>query len=322
MKGRCTSIYLHWRFRKQVTNSMDLPLVSVVMPSFNQAQYIRTSIESVLQQNYPSLELIVADGGSSDDSVHILEQLSRNDCRVRWFSRRDRGPAHALNDAMALVRGTTIGWLNSDDLYATGAISRAMAALLEQPNLLMVYGNGQHIDGNGGMLGHYPSLPPSATLQRFAQGCYICQPTMFFQRSARVLLGQLNENLKAAFDFEYWLRAFSSFPDRIGFIDDIQAYSRLHEDCITLRMRKTVALEGMQVLARYLGHAPKEWFLTYVDEAFQQSSTDSNNELLREEILIALEVAQTYVATDHKQALRTAVENRIQAKMRASHQYE
>ncbi len=89
---------------------------------------------------------------------------------------------------------------------------------------------------------------------------------MFFRRTQFILLGRLDEDLKTAFDFDYWLRAFSRFPGRIGFVDSAQAFSRLHESCITLRMRRTVALESMSVIARHMGAAPPHWLLSYISE--------------------------------------------------------
>jgi hypothetical protein len=130
----------------------------------------------------------------------------------------------------------------------------------------MVYGQGQHVNAEGKYLSDYPTLPPTTSVKQFSEGCFICQPTVFFKRTMPLLLGQLDESLKTAFDFDYWLRAFIAFQARIGFVDEVQAYSRLHEDCITMKMRQVVMLEGMQLLAKYLGSAPKEWFLTYVDE--------------------------------------------------------
>ena len=250
---------------------IDRPLVSVVMPSMNQPEFINDAITSVLSQDYPNIELIVADGGSHKATLDILASRQQQDRRLRYFSRGDRGPAHALNDAMDKVRGTVIGWLNSDDLYTPGAVSRAMKVLAKEPQLLMVYGQGQHIDEHGKYIGTYPTLPPSTPVNKFTEGCFICQPTMFFRRSARVMLGTLDEKLKAAFDFEYWLRAFCAFPDRIGYVENVQAMSRLHNGCITIRMRRTVALEGMEVLTRHLGAAPKEWILTYADELLAQN---------------------------------------------------
>ena len=242
------------------------PMVSVVMPSFNQAQFIEQAINSVLNQSYQKIELIVADGGSDDGTIEILKQKQFMDNRLRWFSQKDNGPAHAINNALSKVRGTIIGWLNSDDFYALESIQRAVNAFSNDLSLLMIYGQGQYVDSNNCFLNTYPTLPPSTAISKFSEGCFICQPTVFFKRPMYLLLGKLDENLKTAFDFDYWLRAFSLFQSRIGFVDEVQAYSRLHEDCITMKMRQVVILEGMQLLAKYLGSAPKEWFLTYVEE--------------------------------------------------------
>ena len=236
------------------------------MPTLNQAGFINAAIDSVLGQDYPSIELIVADGGSTDGTLELLKNRQAIDSRLRWFSQPDNGPAEAINNALSNARGTIIGWLNSDDLYAPGAITRAVNCLQLNARLLMVYGLGQHVNGEGRYLSDYPTLPPTTSVKQFSEGCFICQPTVFFRRTMPLLLGQLDESLKTAFDFDYWLRAFIAFQARIGFVNEVQAYSRLHEDCITLRMRRTVTLEGMQLLAKYLGYAPKEWLLTYVDE--------------------------------------------------------
>lgn len=242
------------------------PLVSVVMPSLNQGRFIETAIDSVLCQGYSHVELIVADGASTDDTVHRLARHAQADRRLRWFSEPDTGPADALNKALARVRGTVIGWLNADDLYAPGAINRAVNAFEENSHWLMVYGHGEHVDVDGQVTGRYPTLPPQTPYLTFAEGCFICQPTVFFKRTMVVLLGNLDESLKTAFDFDYWLRAFSFFPERIGFVEVVQASSRLHDGCITLRNRRRVMLEGMQLLSARLGVSPQHWVLTYADE--------------------------------------------------------
>lgn len=246
-----------------------MPLVSVVMPSFNQVEFIAAAVDSVLSQAYPSIELIVVDGGSSDGTQAILAERAAADGRLRWRSQPDEGPADALNWGFSQVRGTVIGWLNSDDLYAPAAIERAVAELLRNEKLLMVYGHGEHVGADGQLIGRYPTLLPAGEIDRFNEGCFICQPTVFFKRTLWVVLGGLDLGLKAAFDFDYWLRVFAAFPERIGFVDAVQAYSRLHDGCITMRMRRTVAVEGVKVLARHLGHAPIHWLLTYRDELLQ-----------------------------------------------------
>ena len=276
------------------------PLVSVIMPTLNQFDFIATAIDSVLGQDYPNIELIVADGGSVDGTVDFLIFKQAEDRRLRWLSEPDTGPAEALNKALRLARGTIIGWLNSDDLYTVGAITRVANSFLARPHCLMMYGHGEHIDEQGSVIDRYPTLPSETSIDEFADGCFICQPTVFFKRSMTVLLGPLDERLKTAFDFDYWLRAFTKLPGRIGFVDAVQAYSRLHEDCITLRMRRTVALEGIQVLARHLGHAPLHWLLTYADELSSEAAAQNmpSSELHRQLLELLDEVVPLFPSSE------------------------
>ena len=282
------------------------PLVSVVMPSFNQAQFIDASIASVLNQSYPRLELIVADGGSTDGTQATLARWQAADARVRWVSEPDQGPADAVNKALALARGTYVGWLNSDDLYTAGALTRALEKLTDATGYMMVYGRAEHVDADGRFLHAYPDLPPEAGLARFADGCFICQPTVFFRRSMWLLLGKLDRSLETAFDFDYWLRAFRAFPGRIGFVDAVQAQSRLHEACITRKMRRSVALEGARLLHQHLGRAPQHWILTHMDEARTSGTPE-----LAAYLQALVEDARPYFAAADIQALRAAAEQAV-----------
>jgi len=266
------------------------------MPSFNQAEFIEASIASVLDQGYSRLELIVADGGSTDGTVEILKRIQARDNRLRWVSEPDKGPANAINKALGRVRGTLIGWLNSDDLYTPGAVARAVAALTGPEKYALVYGHGMHVDAQGNELSRYPTLPPQTPYSRFANGCFICQPTLFFTRTAHHLLGPLDENIKTAFDFEYWLRAFKAFAGRIGFINDVQACSRLHDNCITLNMRYWVAIEGLQVLHRHMGTAPGHWLLTYFSELIEGGGIPPKGKTLPEHTQITLQAASAYLS--------------------------
>lgn len=243
-----------------------MPLVSVIMPSFNQRGFIAEALDSVFSQDYPSVEVFVADGASTDGTPAYLAERSARDPRLRWLSEPDTGPAQALNRALSKARGTVIGWLNSDDMYTSGAISRAVAAFEANPEWLMAYGHGEHVDIDGKLIAPYPTQKPEGPLERFADGCFICQPTAFFLRSLPVLIGPIDESFRASFDFDYWVRAFSAFPERIGFVDAVQAKSRLHEGGITARQRRDVAIEGMRIATCICGHAPSHWFSTYCEE--------------------------------------------------------
>lgn len=246
---------------------MPLPLVSVVMPSLNQAPFLEVAVRSVLAQSYENVELVVADGQSTDGTLELLVQLQQEfGGRLRWVSQQDTGPAQAINTAIALAHGDIIGWLNSDDLYAEDAIAQAVDQFSKQPNYQMVYGLAQHIDASGNVLDTYPTRPPTTPLDAFAEGSFICQPTVFMRRGALALVGALDENIKTAFDFELWMRFFKRFPHQIGMVRRMQAYSRLHAGCLTQRQRRQVAVEGMKVLSQHLNLVPPHWFWTHLDE--------------------------------------------------------
>jgi glycosyltransferase involved in cell wall biosynthesis len=246
------------------------PLVSIVMPSFNQASFIAAAVQSVLLQSFANLELIVADGGSTDGTLQELERLSRESGgRLRWYSEHDDGAADAINKALKLARGDYIGWLNTDDLYADGAVQRAIQYFAQHPEIIMVYGAGEHIDETGASKGAYPTIPPPLQAETLRNSCPICQPTVFFRREMLAQIGMLDTSLSASFDYDMWIRVFKRYPYRIGYIDAIQAYSRLHAACKTLRKRRDVALESMRVTSRGLGSASALWFYTWLDEFFR-----------------------------------------------------
>jgi len=280
------------------------PLVSIVMPSLNQAEFIPQAVASVLEQSWRNLELIVADGGSTDGSLQWLRERQASDGRLRVYSGPDTGPAQALNQALQRARGTVIGWLNSDDVYLPGAVDRAVQAFRQHPEWLMVYGHGQHIDAGGKVIELYPSKPADTPAAEFEFGCFICQPSVFFQRSLYVLLGRLDECLKTAFDFDYWLRAFTRVPERIGFIDALQARSRLHAECITLRLRSRATAEGMLCIKRHLGVVAPHWAAAYLNGLADQGL---EREALVQQHAQLLQELDTIVTADELTVLQQAI---------------
>lgn len=251
------------------------PLVSVLMPSFNQGRFIEESLLSIVQQGYPALEVLVMDAQSTDNTADVVAKLQTQHPEIRFISQPDDGPADALNKGLELSRGVVIGWLNSDDLYNTDCILQAVSRLMEDDQVLMVYGNAQHIDENGEILGDYPTVPPSRVQLNQNTGCFICQPTVFFKHTMSTMLGPFDQELKTAFDFDYWMRAFTHFDHRIDHISQYWAKSRLHKNCITLKQRRQVLFESMKTVAHYTGVCSGKWLGTYWQEV---SSTIDNPE--------------------------------------------
>ena len=169
----------------------DAPLVTVVTPSFNHGRFMRETIESVLTQSYPRIEYLVMDGGSTDETVKILESYGD---RVAWVSERDRGQTDAINKGWRRGRGAILAYLNSDDTYLPGAVEKAVAGLRAHPDAGAVYGEGYHVDESGRVIERYPTEPFDLT--RLPQTCFICQPTVFLRRELVERVGYLDESLR------------------------------------------------------------------------------------------------------------------------------
>ena len=125
----------------------NLPLVSIITPSYNQVDYLEETIRSVLEQDYPNIEYLVVDGGSLDGSADIIRKYTD---RIDWWtSEPDKGQADALNKGMARAKGEFVAWLNSDDIYRPGAVRRAVDVLQSNLDLGMVYSKLDSIDRTG-----------------------------------------------------------------------------------------------------------------------------------------------------------------------------
>ena len=244
------------------------PCVSVLMPCRNAGRFLEEAIESVLAD--PTvLELLIADGGSGDGSLERIERRCRGERRLRLVSRTDHGPADALNRAWPQARGTVIGWLNADDRYTPGAPGRAVAALAAQPQWLMVYGEGEHIDAMGRPLERYPTRGPQVGLAGFRDYCFICQPTVFWRRTLTLLVGPWNPSLRCAFDFEYWLRAFQAVPHRIGHLPELQAQSRVHGATLSATQAGVAVLEATRLQITHLPNPSPHILLAYALEVLE-----------------------------------------------------
>lgn len=205
----------------------DLPLVSVITPSFNQADFIEETIESVFMQDYPNLEQIVVDGGSTDRTPEILERYKRRfGKRFRYVSETDRGQSHAINKGLKMAQGKIIGWLNSDDTYLTGTVAKAVELFRLHPAWDMVYGRGYYTNAQNEVTGKYPDEPYKP--QRLFEGCIICQPAAFIRKKALENVGGVDESLHFCMDYDLWMRIAKRYI--IGDVDEYFAKFRVHSE--------------------------------------------------------------------------------------------
>jgi len=228
------------------------PRVFVVTPSFNQAAYLGTAIDSVLAQEYPNLDYFVADGGSTDGSVEILRGYGD---RLRWASRPDGGQAAAVADAWAASDADLLGWLNSDDLYLPGAVARVAAAFAAHPEAGMIYGDACFVDARGERLRPYPTRPFDA--ERLRTECFVCQPAAFVRRSAVETVGLPDRELRYCMDYDLWIRLAKAVP--VVHLAEPLACSRVHAETKSQRELTAVFAEIARVTARHYGVAPRNW---------------------------------------------------------------
>jgi glycosyltransferase involved in cell wall biosynthesis len=201
----------------------DLPLVSVVTPSYNQARFLEAALRSVLDQDYPNIEYLVVDGASTDGSVDIIRRYA--DRLTWWVSEKDSGQSEALNKGLRRARGEIIGWLNSDDVYLPGAVSAAVAAFCSTPDAALVYGDALAIDKDGKsfniMHAHQYSL---VDLMMFK---IICQPAAFMRRSVLKQVNYLNPAYHLLMDNLLWMNMARIAP--LVYVPQAWAAARYHD---------------------------------------------------------------------------------------------
>lgn len=235
--------------RSRTKRSIDeLPLVSIVTPSYNQGRFLKRTIDSVLNQTYPKIEYIVMDGASNDESVDILQSYGD---RFVWQSEKDRGQTDAVNKGFARSHGTIRGFLNSDDTLLPEAIEKVVNVFLEYPNYDLVYGKSYYIDENDQVIGEYRTAEYS--FERLMLDNCICQPATFWQTRIAERVGPLDDSLHYSMDYEYWLRI-----DRMGgklvYYPEYLANYRLHAEAKTLSAREKIYREAFQVCKKHGGY--------------------------------------------------------------------
>ncbi len=225
---------------------------SIVIPSFQQAEFLRATLESVLTQDYPDREIIVRDGGSTDGSVEILRELGR-DGAFRWISEPDGGQAAAINLGLREATGEVHAYLNSDDVYYPGTLRRVAEYFRAHPDCLALYGNADHLHRDGSLMEPYPV--EAWDYRRLQTACFLCQPAVFWRREVEERFGVFDPALHFSMDYDYWMRV----GKEIGFyhLDGPPlAGSRLHSDTKTLSQRVPAHGEYLQVVLRHDGERP------------------------------------------------------------------
>ena len=188
------------------------PLVSIIVPSFNQGRFLPATLDSILAQRHRPLEVVVVDGASTDDTLDVLRRYAAEHEEVRWVSEPDDGPADAVNKGLALARGEIAGIQSSDDLYLPGAVDAAVAAFVAEPELGIVYGDASVVDEHGTPTFTTSYLPFS--LPRLLCGStVILQSSTFFRPELARSLGGWRPRY-FVMDTDLWIRMAFHAPAR------------------------------------------------------------------------------------------------------------
>lgn len=229
--------------------------VSIVTPSFNGRRYLEATARSILSQSGPfELEWVVVDGGSTDGTVDFLGTL--DDPRVRWTSEADRGQSHAINKGMDAASGDVVAWLNTDDLYAPGALAAVAGAFAANPAAQWLAGRCEIIDAGGTVIRPAVRRYKERSLRRYAyrkllRENFISQPAVFWRRDFGRRVGPLDESLHYTMDYDLWLRMGRQSPPLV--LDRVLAQFRLHRASKTGAVKREQFDEQYRVACRYVG---------------------------------------------------------------------
>jgi len=181
--------------------NQELPLVSIVTPSYNKGLFIEETILSVKNQTYPHIEHIVVDGGSTDETLDILRKYSNS---LVWISEPDEGQSDAINKGWRMSRGEILAYLNADDTYMPWAVETAVSFLVQHPDVAMVYGDCNVVDENGEVTQRFQG--EEFDLKKLLCTDIVPQPTAFFRREVVEKVGYLDPDLHLAMDYDLWVR--------------------------------------------------------------------------------------------------------------------
>ncbi|GAB3941765.1 hypothetical protein GCM10028805_05450 [Spirosoma harenae] len=238
---------------------MELPAITVITPSYNQGQFIQQTVESVLSQHYPKLEYIVMDGGSTDQTLAVLEAYKKD---ITIISEKDRGQTDAINKGLHRAKGDIICWLNSDDYFLPGALHLVGKYFADHPDEQWLTADCLIVDEAGKQI-QKPIQQYKKTLRGLSVNAYlgvtnaICQPSTFWRRAVHDRIGYLDESLHYTMDYDFWLRlAQDSIPAILN--EPVSAF-RIHSQSKGGARYVEQFLEDENTLRRHMRSSSVQW---------------------------------------------------------------
>ena len=257
------------------------PRITIITPSYNQAQFLESTIASVLDQRYSNLEYMIVDGASTDGSVEIIRRYEKH--LAWWVSEPDRGQAHAINKGIERATGSIVAFINSDDQYLPGAFSSVVEAFAQNPGLDWLCGD-TIMFGEGHPTQLVKAVGPRSAAQVLAWENQALQPGMFWKRA--LVEQRFNEEYRFAFDMDFYVRLLLK-RHRCGHLPLPVATYRLHPSSKTVAEGSAMADELDHLAVVYDGHLP--WLgrqrcrsTQLVRRSFRASSAGDRSESARQ----------------------------------------
>lgn len=224
------------------------PLLSIIIPSYNQALFLEQTLLSIINQKFSDCEIIVIDGGSTDGTVEILDKY--DDYISFWVSEKDSGQTNAINKGLRIAKGEWVAFQNSDDIYLPGALDAISFSILSQKNKRfdVVYGDMLRID-NCNKLVDLQLTAPVKPWQQFASMQFHNQ-TAFWRRSFMVDIGELDEEYSFCLDYEFFTRMIMS-EARCLHLNRFVGAQRFYVNTKTSLMSHTHDIEYAKILSKY-----------------------------------------------------------------------
>lgn len=238
-----------------MAGSAQTPLITVGVPSYNQGRYLDQALTSVFAQDVP-VEVFVADGGSSDNSLDVIRKWEGQ--LAGWRSGADAGQSAAINESVAKGGAPFVCWLNSDDWLLPGALTRLVTALQRNPDAPMAYGRAWNFVERTGKTSPVRVHPFSEWWM--AQFCIVSQPATLIRRTAWEAAGGVDETLHMAMDYDLWWRLYKAHG-ALQFVDSFLATNREHANTKTSMRRRQHYQEAMAVVRKHYGRVPPKWWL-------------------------------------------------------------